>query len=537
MLAAIAFVGITLEAELPNCLPVLPFSPEYWQDFAVYEPLADTNLDGRVDLRDFIGAGVGVSSVFFDYTACAGLSAIHQTTLPIYWVTGQAWADYDQDGLLDFYVTNSVGANRLYQNHGNGQFTISALNASVELPLHRSGGAIFADYDNDGWPDLYVLGDEPNVLFRNLQGTGFVDVTQTAGVGDPGRGETAAWGDYDEDGFLDLYVANWENQLADPQALPDAFYHNNGDGTFTNVTNLLTIHTSYFGFVPSFTDFDNDGDLDIYLLTDCPEPNALWRNDGDSVNGWVFTEIGAQTNSDSDACAMGLAIGDYDNDGDLDLYASDRGPMDFLESQVTQGQVEFIDRSAAAGVDFDAFGWGTSFVDFDNDGYLDIFLATYDTFAIKDNRYFRNLGDGTFEDLSDGCGAAFGAKSFGFAYADFNQDGWVDFLLGNQNGPYKLLMNTGAWTATNHWFEIELTGGGPVNRDAVGARVEVELSDGKTLLREVIAGSNIGSGHQLALHFGIGNAGITQVTVTWPDGTSQMLGPQTQDTRMTWAYP
>ena len=242
--------------------------------------------------------------VFDDVSDSAGITMPHHGA-PIYLSTGQAWGDYDRDGWIDLYVTDQAGDNVLYRNQGDGTFQPSPISAQVALPNATSGGALFADYDNDGWLDLLVLNFGANVLFRNLDGQGFTDVSLLAGIGDAGMGMSGAFGDYNGDGWLDLYVTNWFCPACpDPLvAMSDRLYRNNGNGSFTDVSSYLGGQpTIGYGFIGSFLDYDNDGDADIYLVNDKGGPgttppnapigrNVLWRNDGPALLGWTFTEV------------------------------------------------------------------------------------------------------------------------------------------------------------------------------------------------------------------------------------------------------
>lgn len=457
-------------------------------------------------------------------------------------VTGQAWGDYDNDGWLDLYLTDTGGANRLYRNNGDGTFSLSPLSEKVSLPDALSGGATFADFDNDGWQDLYVMNWGENVLFRNVLGTSFVDVTTHAGVGDESNGKTASWGDYNGDGFLDLYLANWACLPAcgrPSEGDKDILYQNNGDGTFTDVTNdVLRGSVKGAGFVASFVDYDNDGDLDIYLVNDeflNPIGNVLWRNDGAGCEGWCFTNVSAESGADTYVMGMGLATADYDQDGDLDFYFSNGGPMTLLQNQ---GDGTFADVAVSAGVDHPAIGWGAVFLDYDNDGWQDLYLAVMEASTSGEtavNPLFHNDGDGTFTNLGSASGAGDAGRTIGVAYADYDQDGGVDLVIGNYDEGHKLYRNQAVGLA--NWVTLKLVGDGEtINRDAVGARVVVRGSNGRLQMQDVINGASLGSGNALELYFGLGEAHIESVEIRWPDGTTQQLHGVPHNERHTIVY-
>jgi len=463
---------------------------------------------------------------YVDVSTCAGVEAENVIRHRSYFAIGQAWGDFDADGLPDLYVTDDGGPNTLYVNRGDGSFELAGASAEVALPERASAGAVFVDYDNDGHQDLYVLNLGPNALFHNDGGRGFTDVTARAGVGDAGRGQTASWGDYDGDGWLDLYVANWFCDCGEPfpHGNSDRLYHNEGDGTFTDVTPLLGDPITGAGFAATFLDYDDDGDLDIYLANDQgrPEPwetgetwrNVLWRNDGEGCGGWCFEDVTVEAGADLRIDAMGLAVGDYDADGDLDIYVSNSPPhMALLRNE---GDGKFTEVAAAAGVTTDAgSGWGTTFLDYDLDGWLDVFLAV----GPGENRMFRNLGDGTFADVSHHCGVADPADTLGVASADYDRDGRVDLVVGHRGWGYELYRNVTRAAVGAHWLALRLVGGGPVNRDAVGTRVRLRTSDGRSQMREVRCGTGLGAGDDLELHFGLGSADVEEVRIRWPDGT------------------
>jgi enediyne biosynthesis protein E4 len=471
-----------------------------------------------------------------DATGCFNPAPNHSANAH-YFSTGQAWGDVDNDGWIDLYVTTQNGANVLYRNLGDGRFEPDSRSSTVALSGHRSGGASFADFDNDGDQDLYVLNHGANTLFRNDL-TEFVDITSTASVGDVGKGETASWGDYDSDGFLDLYVSNWlcDDCVTPPSAegSRDRLYHNEGDGTFTDTTHLLgPMFTLGSSFSAVFLDIDNDNDLDLYTANDHGIVgthllrNVLWRNDGPGCNGWCFTEIGAISGADVSLDGMGLAVGDYDNDGDIDIFCTNRGIPILLRNN---GQGVFSEVAVSAGVGFDSQSWGALFYDYNNDGNLDLYVAIgWDTWGIDDNRLFQNLGNGLFQDVNRQHRISHGGISFGAAYADYDKDGLLDLVVGNLDTTYRIYRNLGFASPPNHWIRYRLIGGGNINRDAIGARVYIELNDGRTLMQEVKSGSSLGSGNDRALHFGLGNATITSVIVRWPNGAMQRLAIPTVD--------
>ncbi len=481
-------------------------------------------------------------TLFLDVSRAAGIVGTRQGDER---AIGQAWGDYDGDGWPDLYVTDPEGPNVLFRNNGDGTFSRSPLAEQVALPDAFSGGATFVDYDNDGWPDLYVVNWGANVLFRNEGGERFVDVTDSAGVGDTANGQSASWGDFDNDGYLDLYVANWAcyPRCGRPSTGDsDRLYRNNGDGTFTDVTSWLNSKVLGTGFIATFVDYDNDGDLDIYLINDefiHPIGNALWRNDGPGCKGWYFTEVSAELNADTKVMGMGLAVADFENNGRFDFYFSNAGPMVLLRNQEDG---TFANVAPQAGVDLPSgIGWGAVAFDYDNDGWQDLYLAvmtTTDGKGIPANPLWRNNGDGTFTRIHSGSGAGAVGPSMGAATADYDQDGWVDLLVGDAMMGYSLLRNQGAAHFPGHnWLTLHLIGDGPVNRDAVGTRVEIRTEDGRFQTQEVRNGVSLGAGSELALHFGLADATEVDVLVRWPDGRSQQFPAVPANQRIRLPYP
>ena len=489
--------------------------------------------------------------IFTDVSQAAGIQATHRGVWDLfdpdfesgYLGVGQAWGDYDNDGWLDLFVTGNMEPNVLYRNNGDGTFSVSPLSDSVSLPDKLTGGAVWADYDNDGWRDLYILAHGANLLFHNQAGTALRDVTAQAGVGDTGKGSTATWGDYDVDGYLDLYVVNWacfpECDPLDNERAADRLYHNNGDGTFSDVSDLLA-HEKLLGagFTASFVDYDDDGDLDLYVVNDAlknPIGNVLWRNDGPGCGGWCWADVSKESGANTLIDGMGLAVGDYDNDLDLDFYFTNMVNSNALLQNQSNGV--FVDRAYEAKVEVgpsSAVKWGTSFFDYNNDGWLDLSTTTTEFIQIDiqtgpegmmeafPNTFFENNGDGTFTDITPPSWLENPVASMGFAYADYDQDGWVDFVMGNWNTGYALFRNEGLVGAENHWLSLRLVGTGPINRDAVGTRVYLTDNNGRTQMQEVKSGSSLGAGNDTALHFGLGQARPSQVKIRWPNGDQEV---------------
>ena len=484
------------------------------------------------------GQMVAAETLFQKTTASAGVEASH-SAVENFWVTGQAWGDIDRDGAPDLYLTDSQGSNHLYLNTGTGSFVESPLSSQVALPDAMSGGATFADFDNDGWTDLYVLANGPNALFRNLEGNGFEEVAAAAGVADRGKGESAVWGDFDRDGDLDLYVVNWYFGLdPDSELVRDGLYRNQGDGTFTDVSGLLDETTLRRpGFAAGFADLDNDGDQDLYVVNDKYKGNVLWRNDGAGCGGWCFTDVSLETGAHRPVEGMGLAISDYDRDGDLDLYFSSSNEMVLLQNQAAQGGLAFLDVSEAAGVSLDAIGWGSVFFDYNRDGWPDIYLATMNPQPERSNRLFENLGDGTFADRTEASGMADVGPSIGVAKSDYDRDGWQDVVVGNWGEGYELYRNMGIAGAGSHWLEVGLVGGGPVARQPVGTRVVAVTVGGRRLMEELTTESSLGAGNEMSLFFGLGDDLPERLEIYWPDGTVAQVDAVPVDQRWTLVYP
>ena len=540
--------------------------------------VAVSNPDGRAGA---LSGGFSYHPPYFiDISEAAGVDFRHyrDPTDRIPLGAGVVVFDYNGDGRPDIFVARTEDVsdvvsdvdvtNALYRNNGDGTFTDVAADAGVATLGGKTNGGCAADYDNDGHRDLFVTNWGHSRLFRNNGAGAFVDVTRPAGLGDPDlsyRSMGCAWGDYDQDGFLDFVVVRHMEE-SDAEAFdlrhyayavrPLALYRNNGDGAFTEVTHLLgdttgagNIPGEYgnlwgAGFQPAWIDFDNDGDPDLYVVNDFGKdihPNVLWRNDGPGVDGvWRFTDISRRSGADAAMFGMGLAVGDYDRDGDFDFYVTNIEDNVLLRNDGTGdgGEAAFTeDTAAGAGMGIfqrrQRVSWGTVFFDYDNDGWEDIYAASgyldSDPFTNRreqSNLLLRNAGDATFDDVSSVSGADDRGVGRGVAYADFDADGCLDLYVANlgltEETPQsaKLFRNRCSWGS--NWLVIA-TQGTVSNRDGIGARIAV-TAGGRTQIREITAGSSNKSQNMRAAHFGLGTANrAASVRIRWPSGIVQTL--------------
>jgi hypothetical protein len=410
---------------------------------------------------------------------------------------GVAWGDCDGDGFDDIYLTQFDLPNQLFHNEGNGVFSELATD-----PVNDSGGgtgAYWGDYDNDGRLDLYVLRMlQPNLLFRNVSDFQFQDVTVPP-LDDAEDVWGGAWVDYDADGFLDLYISNFSG--------PNVLARNDGDGNFSAVTGSL----DYAGAsqAAAWADYDNDGDQDLYLVNGTFEANILYRNEGQGE----FTDVTSPPLGNIGG-GQGAAWGDYDNDGDLDLYLTNWSVGNKLFRN--DGGGNFTDVTEGP-LDGKPFGQSAVWGDYDNDGDLDLYLAYYGSA----NNLLENDGAGNFLDTTDLYPIlADTTKSVGAAWADCDNDGDLDLFVSNYQSACRLFANN--LDNGNHWLHVKLVGT-LSNRSAIGARVRV-FAGNSVWIREVSGGSGYLSQNSLKVEFGLGSAtSVDSVQVTWPydSGTGQ----------------
>jgi hypothetical protein len=516
-----------------------------------------------------------------DVTAKAGITFTHTSSKDKKFIYesmtgGVIIIDYDRDGWPDIYLTNaptidmekagqtSLGV--LYHNNHDGTFTDVTQKSGLTKACLAMGGAV-GDYDNDGWPDLYITCLGGNILYHNNGDGTFTDVTAKAGVADGRWSAGASFGDYDGDGYVDLMVANYVDFHLDdlpqfgssaycmyrgvavqcgPRGLKgagDSLFHNNGDGTFTDVSKQAGVSdpNGYYGLGVIWADLNNIGRPDIYLTNDST-PKFLYRNLG---NG-KFEEIGfesgtALSNNGSEQASMGIAVGDYNHTSRPSLYVTnfEEENSDLYRND---GNWNFTEVSYPSGVAMAALPWvkwGTAFVDLDNDGWLDLLtvnghvypqmdLIPSDPGYLQPKVLNMNQGDGTFCDASDEAGPALEEKqvSRGLAVGDLFNTGNMDVVVNNLDGSPMLLKNNGI--PGRHWVSFELAGT-KSNRLALNARIKI-VAGGMTQTDEVHSGGSYLSQNDLRLHFGLGSAAkIDSVEVRWPSGAVDRIGPLAAD--------
>jgi len=481
---------------------------------------------------------------------------------------GVAFFDYDNDGWLDLLVLNGTrleGAppgtsNRLYKNNRDGTFT----DVTEKAGLTRTGWAsavTVGDYDNDGFDDLYITYYGTNVLYRNNGDGTFTDVTKKAGLSQDSvrYASGCTWLDYDRDGRLDLFVAyyldttleklpkpgenpdcRWKGVPVNcgPRGLPPGFvrlYHNNGDGTFSDVSEQAGVAkvSGSYPMTAVAADYDNDGWPDIYVACDST-PSWLFRNQHDGTFRQEGLERGVALSEDGmEQAGMGIAVGDYDLDGSLDIFKTHfSDDTHVLYRNDGKGYFDDVTIRSGLGVETRYVGWGAGIVDLDNDGHPDLFLVTGSVYPEVEKQLpaypfrtprlvFRNLGNGRFEELIEeaGSGVAAAHPSRGCAFGDFDNDGDVDVLVMNMNEPPSLLRND--VSGGGHWLKVLLVGV-TSNRSAIGARVTARYGE-RSQAQEVTAQSSFYSTNDRRLHFGLGEAKSAELTIRWPNGAAERI--------------
>ena len=525
----------------------------------------------------------GAPVIFGEITKLAGLDKFHhrsgtpeKTTILEAPGSGVALLDYDNDGWLDLYLLNgsTVAAIKgiepapramLFHNNRDGTFTDVTEKAGVANERWGFGVAI-GDYDNDGWHDIYVANYGKNRLYHNNHDGTFTDVAEKAGVALGGWSTGPTWGDYDHDGHLDLFVPGYVkndvdrpvlagkgglpegacqnrgvNVFCGPLGLPgqeDHLFHNNGDGTFTDVSEKAGVadHAGRYGFASVFVDVDDDGWLDLAVANDS-SANYLYRNRHDGTfedmgygSGFSLSEEGRAQAS------MGLAVGDYNRDGKVDLFVTTFSD-DYKPLYRNDGQGYFTDVSFRVGLgnpSIPFLGWGAGFLDFDNDGFLDLFTVNGHVYPIADSTdwgttwaqrplLFRNVDGKKFEEVpaATGSGLAVVIPGRGAAFGDLFNDGHIDVVINNMDSTPTLLRNV--VKNGNHWVGLKLIGGPKSPRDAIGAKVFL-TAGGIRRRAEVFSGASYASSSDLRVHFGIGpSAKVDGVEIQWPSGTKEKL--------------
>ena len=483
----------------------------------------------------------------------------------------------------------------LYRNNGDGTFTDTTAAAGVANEGWGFGAAV-GDYDNDGWPDLHVTNFGKDRLYRNNGDGSFSDVTDRAGISIPGWSTAASFGDFDRDGDLDLFVCGYLEFPPCPESTPnppeeclrdrkaemetapeirlsekalarsfsmipqhacsfrgkrvlcgplgligirDFLFRNNGDGTFTDVAADAGVDdpNRYYGFASTFVDVDGDRWVDLVVANDS-KPNYLYRNRGDGTFEDMSYPSGFAFNQYAKAQAgMGLAVGDYDNDGQVDFYVTNFSD-DHNTLYKNEGDNFFLDVTFQVGLGeatFPFLGWGTGFVDYDNDGWKDLFVANGHIYAAVDSYdwgttysqrplLFRNVGGKRFQAVppATGSGLAVVVSARGAAFGDLDNDGRVDVVLNCADGPPKVLRNETS-TPEHHWLSLRLVGGEKSPRDAIGATVFV-TAGGRRQRGDVISGASYSSHSDFRLHFGLGRTETVElVEIHWPSGRRQTL--------------
>ena len=522
----------------------------------------------------------GAPVVFIDIAKQAGLTKFrHRSGSPEKNTiietpgSGVALLDYDNDGWLDIYILNGSTAPALlgkepapramlFHNNHDGTFTDVTDKAGVANERWGFGVAV-GDYDNDGWPDIYVANYGKNRLYHNNHDGTFTDVAEKAGVALGGWSAGPTWGDYDHDGLLDLFVPGYVKYdlnhppgsglpasacqfrgiqvMCGPRGLAgerDHLFHNNGDGTFTDVSEKAGVSDpqGFYGLASVFVDVDDDGWVDLLVANDST-PNYLYRNrhngtfeDVSYLSGFALSEDGREQAS------MGIAVGDFNRDGKVDFYVTAFSD-DYNTLYINDGDGNFTDKTFSAGLGdptIPFLGWGTVALDFDNDGLTDLFVSNGHVYPAVDQQdwgttwlqrpqLFRNLDGKKFTEVppATGSGLAELLAGRGAAVGDLFNDGHLDVVVNNIDAVPALMRNV--VKNDNHWIGFRLIGGPKSPRDAIGSKVFV-TAGGIRQRADVFSGGSYGSSSDQRVHFGLGqNNKIEKIEIHWPSGLKQEI--------------
>ena len=525
----------------------------------------------------------GAPVVFEDISAKSGIAKFRhrcgspeKSTILEVDGSGVALIDYDNDGWLDIYLLNGSTFAALKGNepapramllHNNRDGTFTDVTDRSGVANERWGfGVAVGDFDNDGWPDIYVSNFGKNRLYRNNRDGTFTDVAEKAGVAVGGWSTGPTWGDYDRDGLLDLFVPGYVefdpdhpviagkegvpisycqyrgvNTMCGPRGLDgerDRLFHNNGDGTFSEVSEKAGVADliGSYGWASVFVDVDDDGWLDLVVANDSV-PNYLYLNNHDGTFRDASYSSGFALNGDGRVVAsMGIAVGDYNRDGKVDLFLTSFSD-DYKPLYRNEGGANFTDVTAQAGIlqsMIPFLGWGTGFLDFDNDGLLDLFVANGHVYPAVDKQnwgttwaqrplLFRNLDGTKFTEVpaATGSGLADVIPARGAAFGDLFNRGRIDVIINCIDSAPVALRNV--VKNDNHWVKLDLIGGPKSPRDAVGAKVFLTVG-GVRQRADVISGASYGSNSDRRVHFGLGSSiRVDRLEIRWPSGAIENI--------------
>ena len=579
LLLSLAVIYLVVQAQPPASAQSQNPPPSGMATGGVHAPVKDA-LSRPITAGGFVD---GAPIVFLDVTKQAGLDKFHhrsgtaeKTTILEAPGSGVALLDYDNDGWLDIYLLNGStvpamkgkeAAPRAMLLHNNHDGTFTDVTEKAGVANERWGfGVAVADYDNDGWPDIYVSNYGKNRLYHNNHDGTFTDVAEKAGVALSGWSTGPTWGDYDRDGLLDLFVPGYVKYdldhpvLAGQSGLPagscqyrgvdifcgplglvgesDHLFHNNGDGTFTDVSVKTGVSDpqARYGFASVFVDLDDDGWLDLVVANDSV-PNYLYHNRHDGTFEDISFASGFAVNEEGRAqSSMGIGIGDYNHDGKADIFITTFSD-DYKTLYRNDGDGSLTDVSFKVGLGMPTIpflSWGAGFLDFDNDGWLDIFIANGHVYPIADKTewgttwaqrplLFRNIDGKRFQEVppATGSGLADVITARGAAFGDLFNDGHIDVVLNNLDSIPTLLR--GVVKNGNHWITLKLVGGPKSPRDAIGAKVFL-TSGGARQRADVLSGGSYGSSSDPRVHFGLGTSTkVDKVEIHWPDGVQEQI--------------